>query len=235
MKIPLLTDFQFAEPSFLWLIIIPIIFMLLRGKKYSLPSIEFPAIIHLENKLKNTNSGLFHSSQILLPLVIIFISTALARPQKVSHSEVIEGEGIEIALAIDVSGSMKEQDFIINRRRVNRLDAAKTVVKNFIKGRKHDRIGIVVFSGRPHTIGPLTMNHEWLNEMIDREISEIIEKQYDRAVALLEKNKDKLTQLAEVLLDKEVIFKDNLEKIFGKRPYDKKESSIEKSTNDEEE
>ena len=155
MKIPLLTDFQFAEPSFLWLIIIPIIFMLLRGKKYSLPSIEFPAIIHLENKLKNTNSGLFHSSQILLPLVIIFISTALARPQKVSHSEVIEGEGIEIALAIDVSGSMKEQDFIINRRRVNRLDAAKTVVKNFIKGRKHDRIGIVVFSGRPHTMGPV--------------------------------------------------------------------------------
>ena len=170
MKIPLLNDFQFAEPSFLWLIIIPIIFMLLRGKKYSLPSIEFPAIIHLENKLKNTNSGLFHSSQILLPLVIIFISTALARPQKVSHSEVIEGEGIEIALAIDVSGSMKEQDFIINRRRVNRLDAAKTVVKNFIKGRKHDRIGIVVFSGRPHTMGPLTMNHEWLNAMIDREI-----------------------------------------------------------------
>jgi len=95
MKIPLLTDFQFAEPSFLWLIIIPIIFMLLRGKKYSLPSIEFPAIIHLENKLKNTNSGLFHSSQILLPLVIIFISTALARPQKVSHSEVIEAKELK--------------------------------------------------------------------------------------------------------------------------------------------
>ena len=72
-------------------------------------------------------------------------------------------------------------------------------------------------------------------EMIDKEISDIIEKQYDRAVALLEKNKDKLTQLAEVLLDKEVIFKDNLEKIFGKRPFEKKEALIEKSTNDEEE
>ncbi|WP_341214430.1 ATP-dependent zinc metalloprotease FtsH [uncultured Wocania sp.] len=58
-------------------------------------------------------------------------------------------------------------------------------------------------------------------ELIDREISEIIEKQYQRALKLLEENKDKLTQLAEVLLEKEVIFKDNLEKIFGKRPFEK--------------
>ena len=60
-------------------------------------------------------------------------------------------------------------------------------------------------------------------ELIDKEISDIIEKQYDRAVELLDANKDKLTQLAEVLLDKEVIFKDNLKKIFGKRPYDKED------------
>ncbi|MCA0154067.1 ATP-dependent zinc metalloprotease FtsH [Winogradskyella vincentii] len=64
-------------------------------------------------------------------------------------------------------------------------------------------------------------------ELIDKEISDIIEKQYDRAVDLLAANKDKLTQLAEVLLDKEVIFKDNLEKIFGKRPYDKDEKLTE--------
>jgi len=60
-------------------------------------------------------------------------------------------------------------------------------------------------------------------ELIDKEISDIIEKQYQRAINLLEKNKDKLTELAEVLLEKEVIFKDNLEKIFGKRPFEKKE------------
>jgi len=58
-------------------------------------------------------------------------------------------------------------------------------------------------------------------ELIDNEISDIIEKQYQRAVDLLKKNKDKLTLLAEELLEKEVIFKDNLEKIFGKRPFDK--------------
>jgi cell division protease FtsH len=63
--------------------------------------------------------------------------------------------------------------------------------------------------------------------LIDKEISDIIEEQYDRAVKLLEDNKDKLTELAEVLLDKEVIFKDNLEKIFGKRAFDKEEIGTE--------
>lgn len=63
-------------------------------------------------------------------------------------------------------------------------------------------------------------------ELIDKEISNIIEEQYQRAVKLLDENKDKLTQLAEVLLDKEVIFKDNLEKIFGSRPYGSKEEDL---------
>ncbi|WP_115463244.1 ATP-dependent zinc metalloprotease FtsH [Winogradskyella aurantiaca] len=61
-------------------------------------------------------------------------------------------------------------------------------------------------------------------ELIDKEISAIIEEQYQRAIKILEANKDKLTQLAEVLLEKEVIFKDNLEKIFGKRKFEKAET-----------
>ncbi|MEH6765674.1 ATP-dependent zinc metalloprotease FtsH [Aequorivita antarctica] len=57
-------------------------------------------------------------------------------------------------------------------------------------------------------------------ELIDKEISKLIEEQYDRAVRILEENKDKLTELANVLLEKEVIFKDNLQKIFGDRPFE---------------
>ncbi|SDS08372.1 cell division protease FtsH [Formosa sp. Hel1_31_208] len=72
-------------------------------------------------------------------------------------------------------------------------------------------------------------------ELIDKEISDIIEKQYQRAIALLEENKDKLTQLAEVLLDKEVIFKDNLEKIFGVRPFKKPEQATKSKSQIEEE
>src|SRR5699024_813598 len=59
-------------------------------------------------------------------------------------------------------------------------------------------------------------------ELIDSEISKIIETQYQRAIALLDKHKDKLTQLAEILLEREVIFKEDLEKIFGPQPYQQK-------------
>jgi len=64
-------------------------------------------------------------------------------------------------------------------------------------------------------------------EMIDKEISNIIEEQYQRAIQLLEKNKDKLTELANELLEKEVIFKESLERIFGKRPFEKADSENE--------
>ena len=67
-------------------------------------------------------------------------------------------------------------------------------------------------------------------ELIDKEISKIIEEQYQRAIKILEDNKDKLHELAEVLLDKEVIFKDNLEKIFGKRPFEKTQEAEVKDT-----
>jgi ATP-dependent Zn protease len=60
---------------------------------------------------------------------------------------------------------------------------------------------------------------EKTSELIDKEISNLIEEQYQRAIRILEENKDKLTKLAEILLEKEVIFKDNLEEIFGKRPF----------------
>ena len=64
-------------------------------------------------------------------------------------------------------------------------------------------------------------------QKIDQEISKMIEEQYQRAIKLLDENKDKLTELAERLLDKEVIFKDDLEKIFGSRPFEKEEETLE--------
>ncbi|MCD2260551.1 ATP-dependent zinc metalloprotease FtsH [Psychroserpens luteolus] len=72
-------------------------------------------------------------------------------------------------------------------------------------------------------------------ELIDKEISDIVEEQYQRAINLLEQHKDKLTELAEVLLEKEVIFKDNLEKIFGERPFHKEIEERKLKANSEEE
>ena len=88
-----------------------------------------------------------------------------------------------------------------------------------------DKIGNITYydSSGQNDYGFTKPYSEQTAELIDKEISEIIEKQYQRAIKILEENKDKLTELAEVLLDKEVIFKDNLEKIFGKRAFEKEE------------
>jgi len=70
-------------------------------------------------------------------------------------------------------------------------------------------------------------------KLIDTEISSMIEAQYARAIELLDNNKEKLTVLAELLLEKEVIFKDDLERVFGKRPFDVVEEKIEKIIDEE--
>ena len=89
----------------------------------------------------------------------------------------------------------------------------------------NDKVGNLTYydSSNGNEYGFTKPYSEQTAETIDKEISAIIEKQYQRAIGILKKNKKKLTQLAEVLLTKEVIFKDNLEEIFGKRPFEKKE------------
>ncbi|WP_274476075.1 ATP-dependent zinc metalloprotease FtsH [Mangrovimonas aestuarii] len=86
-----------------------------------------------------------------------------------------------------------------------------------------DKIGNLTYydSSGQNEYGFTKPYSEQTAELIDKEISDIIEEQYQRAIKILEENKDKLSQLADVLLEKEVIFKDNLEKIFGERPFKK--------------
>ncbi|MFY0714805.1 ATP-dependent zinc metalloprotease FtsH [Seonamhaeicola sp. NFXS20] len=95
-----------------------------------------------------------------------------------------------------------------------------------------DKIGNLTYydSSGQNEYGFTKPYSEQTAELIDKEISDIIEEQYRRAVKLLEANKDKLTELAEELLDKEVIFKDNLERIFGKRAFDKEKIEDKKET-----
>ena len=90
----------------------------------------------------------------------------------------------------------------------------------------NDKVGNLTYydSSNGNEYGFTKPYSEQTAETIDKEISAIIEKQYQRAITILKKNKKKLIELAEVLLTKEVIFKDNLEEIFGKRPFDKEES-----------
>jgi cell division protease FtsH len=87
----------------------------------------------------------------------------------------------------------------------------------------NDKIGNVTYydSGGQNEYGFTKPYSDETAKVIDQEISALIESQYQRAIAILEENKDKLNQLADILVMKEVIFKDDLEAIFGKRNFDK--------------
>lgn len=101
-------------------------------------------------------------------IVVLLIAIGLARPQKEVEGSKLVGEGIDIVLVIDVSTSMRAEDFQLAGVRYNRLHVVKEVVKDFIVGRSNDRIGIVVFAGRPYTLCPLTLDYDWLIRNLDR-------------------------------------------------------------------
>jgi Ca-activated chloride channel homolog len=99
---------------------------------------------------------------ILFILFIMLVLVALARPQRINEQVEQTAEGIDIILALDVSGSMELQDI-----KPNRLDAAKEVALEFINGRVQDRIGLVVFAGDAYSLSPLTTDYQLLRESIN--------------------------------------------------------------------
>lgn len=93
---------------------------------------------------------------------------AIARPQRGGEQTQVHREGVDVVLAVDVSGSMLAEDFTVGSERSSRLDAVKSVVKEFIAARPEDRAGLVLFAGRPYTQCPLTLDHGWLLQNLDR-------------------------------------------------------------------
>jgi Ca-activated chloride channel family protein len=93
---------------------------------------------------------------------------ALARPQVGRSESKIRTEGIDIVLVVDISGSMQAMDYEKNGQRESRIDAVKDVVREFIRARPNDRIGLVVFGTRAYVASPLTLDHDWLERNLDR-------------------------------------------------------------------
>ncbi|MCP4292894.1 MAG: VWA domain-containing protein [bacterium] len=97
----------------------------------------------------------------IVALLMLFV--ALAGPRIAHRSEKIEGQGIDIILSLDVSGSMRSLDFEPD----DRLGAAKKVIREFVAGRPHDKIGLVVFARKAFTQCPLTLDHPVLTGFLD--------------------------------------------------------------------
>lgn len=93
---------------------------------------------------------------------------ALARPQSVTTERQSKSLGYDIVIAVDLSGSMEAEDYVVNRQRSNRLQAVKPVLSAFINNRENDRIGLIAFAGRAYTVAPLTFDHDWLARQTER-------------------------------------------------------------------
>jgi len=91
----------------------------------------------------------------------VLLIVALARPQSTRASDDLEVEGIDIVIALDLSGSMQETDLVPNR-----LEAAKSVIQDFVRRRPTDRIGLVVFGREAYTYAPMTLDHGALLRMV---------------------------------------------------------------------
>ena len=95
-------------------------------------------------------------------LALAVFIVALAQPRLSKSTTEVKASGIDIACALDLSGSMKTGDYIVNGQQVSRIDMAKPVLQKFIEGRPNDRIGLVVFAAQAFIATPLTLDHDYL-------------------------------------------------------------------------
>lgn len=156
-------NIEFAYPWILYgLIVIPllIIWYVKKSNKQK-PSILISTTKFLA-KPKGIKSLFFHIPFMLRCFGLSFLIIALARPQHKFSNQFFEGQGIDIMLCLDVSGSMYSTDLLPNR-----LEASKEVAKNFVRERPGDRIGIVVFGNNGLTMCPLTTDNSALIEQIN--------------------------------------------------------------------
>lgn len=168
----MLRNIEFANPEYLYLLLV----VPLMGAWYWYKNNRSKAEIQISTTLpfaaskKTIRQYLYHSLFVFRVITISLLIFALARPQSTSSSQDVTIEGIDIVMAMDISGSMLAEDL-----KPNRLEAAKRVAQDFIGGRPNDRIGLVVFSGETFTQAPLTTDHQVLKDLFEKVKSGMIE------------------------------------------------------------
>jgi Ca-activated chloride channel family protein len=148
--------FQFAHPEAFWLFaLLPLLWLVRHWRKKKTPTIRFSDVARASGVRKSWRQKLSFLPEFLRVLVFSFLILGMARPQKGTRNLESSTSGIDIMLVMDISGSMKAEDF----HPQNRLYVAKDVVKNFIMGRQTDRVGLVIFAKESFTQCPLTIDY----------------------------------------------------------------------------
>ena len=161
----------FAYPYLLWLLLLlPVLIgWYIVSHKKATSSITVSSL-SIYRKMGGSKNAMRHLPFALRVLSLALLIIAIARPQTRSSEERVEGEGIDIILCMDVSGSMLAEDFSPNR-----LEAMKRVAIDFVSARKTDRIGLVIFSGEPFTQCPPTTDYAALISQINAVRSGILQ------------------------------------------------------------
>lgn len=162
--------FDWEQPQWLYLLIALPVALLIRWLIMIKLGQKLPIALTKKDIKSDPISLLRFIPPVFLLLMMALVIVALARPQSTNEEVEQWSEGIDIMLTIDISESMKIEDF-----KPNRLEAAKEVARNFISGRFQDRIGLVVFSGDAFSKAPLTTDYELLNSYIDDISFDLIE------------------------------------------------------------
>ncbi len=166
--LPADSEFSFAHPWLLLLLLVLPLLAYLLGQRGQAAAITFSSTAILRGLGKQSAARAGKFLRVLLFLSLALFILALARPRLGKSLTQVEASGIDIMIALDVSGSMLIKDFTIGGDQATRVDAIREVTRKFIEGRPNDRIGIVAFAGRPYVVSPMTLDHEWLLQNLDR-------------------------------------------------------------------
>src|SRR5437868_10997048 len=158
----------FAHPWLLLLLLVVPLLAYLRGKRGAAAALTFSSTSALRaiGKQSAARVGKILRAMILATLAIFIIG--IAQPQLGKTLAQVEASGIDIMLVLDVSGSMLTKDFTIGGQEASRVDAIREVTRKFIDGRPNDRIGMIAFAGRPYVVSPMTLDHDWLLQNLER-------------------------------------------------------------------
>lgn len=159
---------RFLQPEWFWLLALLPFVMLWRGRRGPVAAIEYSDVGLAREVARNSRSRIAGWVWLLPILAGVLMIVGLARPQRAHSRTEVTANGIDIVLGLDVSGSMQALDFEVDNRRVNRIEVVKSVVSKFIEERPDDRIGLIAFAGVPYLVSPITLDHDWLQQNLER-------------------------------------------------------------------
>jgi len=159
---------RFLQPEWFWAFTLLPFVILWRGRRGPVAAVEYSDISLARDVARRTRSRIGGIAWLLPICAAALMIVGLARPQQTHSRTEITVNGIDIVLGLDVSGSMQALDFSVGNHRVNRIAVVKAVVSQFIDERPNDRIGLIAFTAYPYIVSPLTLDHDWLLQNLER-------------------------------------------------------------------